>query len=191
MFDAPDALPLGGKPAKSEGKIRSVLDAVASANTERPEQGPLAGVTLRKLIVIVTARSGLDLVRCAQLLANEGLVVRCGTCNGPMRYVPDVHTLQVRELIGANATRLRLPPPAPIPNPSPALIWVTLGIAVPHLWQPPQRCLRSRVIPTPGQKVNCPRRCSTASPCLALLSILYVRPIGWLIQWIDRAVCSV
>ena len=91
MFGPPDTLPLAGKPAKSDDKIRSVLDAVASANTERPEQGPLAGVTLRKLIVIVTARNGLDLVRCAQLLANEGLVVRCGTWNGADALcVPDV-----------------------------------------------------------------------------------------------------
>src|SRR5437763_6104071 len=54
VFDAPEALPLVGKPAKSDDTIRSVLDTVASANSEPQVQGPMAGLTNRKLVVIVT-----------------------------------------------------------------------------------------------------------------------------------------
>jgi hypothetical protein len=43
VFDAPDALPLAGKPAKSAGKIQSVLKSVADAQPASNQPGPLAG----------------------------------------------------------------------------------------------------------------------------------------------------
>jgi hypothetical protein len=192
VFDAPEALPLAGKPAKSHDTIRSVLDTVASANSERQAQGPLAGVTNRPLVVIVTARSGLDLVRCGQLLISEGILAHWGGWNGfDAIYVPDVQALKARSTIQAHVPRLRPPPPLPIPKPSPVQIWMTLGIAFAPVAAAAAAMFTALSYPDPGTKDQWPEAILYGfGVFVVLLSILYVRPIGRLIQRIDRFVCG-
>ena len=188
VFDAPDALPLAGKPPKSDDTIRSVLDAVASANDEKQAQGPLAGLTNRKLIVIVTARSGLDLVRCSQLLISEGIIARWGSWNSfDAIYVPDVQVLKARSTIQAHVPRLRLPPPAPTPKPSPALVWGTVGIAFAPIFAVAAILVTAWTYPDAAAKGQLSEAILYGvAVFLVFLSILYVRPIGRLIQRIDR-----
>jgi hypothetical protein len=192
VHDAPGALPLAGKPAKSDDTIRSVLDAVASANDEKQAQGPLAGLTNRKLVVIVTARSGLDLVRCNQLLISEGIIARWGSWSGfEAIYVPDVQALKARSTIQAYVPRLRLPPPAPIPKPSPAIVWGTVGIAFAPIVAAAAILFTTWTYPDAAAKGQLPEAILYGvAVFLVLLSILYVRPIGWLIQRIDRLACK-
>jgi len=200
VFDSPDALPLTGKPAKSDGKIRSVLNTVASANSERQAQGSLAGLTNRKLVVIVTARSGLNLLLCSQLLISEGIIARWGSWNGfNAIYVPDVQALKARSTIQVHVPRLRLPPPPPIPKPSPSrpcaplplLVWIALGIAVTPILAVAAAMITVLSYPDAGPKDQWPGAILYGlAVFLALISIVYVRPIGWLIQRIDRLACA-
>src|SRR5207245_2746696 len=110
-------------------------------------------------------------------------------------YVPDVQALKARSMIQAHVPRLRLPPPAPIsksspagaPAPSPVLIWMTLGIAFAPV------AAAAAVIFTASRYPDAPAKGQWVEAILyglavflAFLSILYVRPIGWLIQQIDR-----
>ena len=80
---------------------------------------------------------------------------------------------------------------SPFPNPSPVLIWVTLGIACAPFIATAAAMFAVASYPDAGPKDQWPEAMLYGlAVFLALLSILYVRPIGWLIQWIDRAVCS-
>jgi hypothetical protein len=120
-FDAPDVLPLAGKPAKGKDLIRSVLENVAGARDAPPERGPwIDGIPRDKWIVVVAASSGLDIQRCVQLFDHNRVLNRISETGSLV--VPREMGDQARALVYANAKQLRrprvLPPPRPLPAPS-------------------------------------------------------------------------
>jgi hypothetical protein len=77
VFDAPDVLPLDGKPVKSEDKIRSVLKAVAASQDHRPAPGTFKAAQIAHdwFIVAITS-SNLDVWSCQRLLLFVGIECR-------------------------------------------------------------------------------------------------------------------
>jgi len=105
--------------------------------------------------------------------------------------VPDVQALKARSTIQAHVPRLRPPPPLPIPKPSPVLIWITLGIAFAPVAAAAAAMFTALSYPDAGPKDQWLEAILYGLVVFViLLSILYVRPIGWLIQRIDRFVCA-
>jgi len=77
VFDAPDVLPLAGKPAKELGKIREVLKAVATAQDQPLSAGPLvAGLPPEHWVVVAVVKCAVDPVRCVELLHSQQFKVR-------------------------------------------------------------------------------------------------------------------
>lgn len=73
IFDSPDALRLRGKPAKSAGKIQSVLKAVANAQDTSRLAGPL---TAENWVKIAGARPHGVAQRCAEFFRARGICAR-------------------------------------------------------------------------------------------------------------------
>jgi hypothetical protein len=73
IFDSPDALLLRGKPAKSAGKIQSVLKAVANAQDTSRLAGPL---TAENWVKVAGARPHGVAQRCAEFFRARGICAR-------------------------------------------------------------------------------------------------------------------
>lgn len=74
VLDDENALPLAGKPAKAEDKIRAILQAVADNQDHRVAPGTLTAEKLSSQWFIVASRSSrLDLQRCQSLLDFLGI----------------------------------------------------------------------------------------------------------------------
>jgi hypothetical protein len=77
VFDSPDVLPLAGKPAKAQGKIREVLKAVATAQDKPFAAGPLvSGLPPEHWIVVAVVKRAIDPSRCVTLLRSRQFKVR-------------------------------------------------------------------------------------------------------------------
>ena len=77
IIDHPQVLPLAGKPAKAEDKIRAVLKSVADSQDHRLTPGTLTAEKLSREWFIVAAQSSqLDLDRCQSLLTFIGIASR-------------------------------------------------------------------------------------------------------------------
>jgi hypothetical protein len=77
VFDAPDVLPLAGKPAKETGKIRAVLKAVATAQDQPLAPGPLLdGLPAEDWVTIAVVEPGIDPGRCVKLLRSHQFAVQ-------------------------------------------------------------------------------------------------------------------
>ena len=77
MFEAPEVLPLAGKPAKETGKIRAVLKSVAAAQDQPLAAGPLlAGLPAQYWVAVAVVKRGVDPTACVKLLRSRGLTVR-------------------------------------------------------------------------------------------------------------------
>jgi hypothetical protein len=77
IFEAPEVLPLAGKPAKETGKIRAVLKSVAAAQDQPLAAGPLvAGLPAQYWVAVAVVKSAIDPTACVKLLRSRGLTVR-------------------------------------------------------------------------------------------------------------------
>lgn len=77
VFDSPDVLPLAGKPAKEQGKIREVLKAVATAQNQSFTAGPLvAGLPPEHWVVVAVVKCAVDPDRCVKILHSQQFKVR-------------------------------------------------------------------------------------------------------------------
>jgi hypothetical protein len=105
--DADEAL--AGKPAKDEGKIRSVLKTVANSQDHRPQSGSLTAdeVLANCWIVVATTSSNLSLSRCRDLLERHHIECRTQARGdemvlevpGPLRYDAMALLDERRELV--------------------------------------------------------------------------------------------
>jgi hypothetical protein len=75
VIDA-QALPLAGKPAKAEGKIRAALKSVVGAQENTPPPGPLATGSDGPWVVVASTSDGLHPQRCADAIEAKGIVPR-------------------------------------------------------------------------------------------------------------------
>jgi hypothetical protein len=74
VIDETNVLPLAGKPAKAEDKIRAVLQSVADNQDHRPSRGPLTAEKLAcEWFIVASQNSRLDLTRCQLLLTFIGI----------------------------------------------------------------------------------------------------------------------
>jgi hypothetical protein len=77
VFDAPDLLPLAGKPPKSEGKIRAALKSVANCQDDPPNAGSLtADELVNSWFVVAAMSSNLNVWDCESLLRRCGIECR-------------------------------------------------------------------------------------------------------------------
>lgn len=109
VFDAPDVLPLSGKPAKTGGVIRTVLKAVAQAQDSAVQSGPLAGgLPADSWVIAAAASAHLRVSRVVRLLKHHGIAARL-SCVGHDRLVEvkakDRH--RALALISASEPQLR------------------------------------------------------------------------------------
>ena len=132
IFDLPEALPLAGKPAKSDETISAALKSVAGAQGNRCPPGtyapgavPASGVfslpensRLRRALVateswriVASAEWNLDVAKCHKLLKANGLHPRLVNCAGHelIEVISDEQPKAVR-LIRQNHLKLLLPP---------------------------------------------------------------------------------
>lgn len=76
-LQAQEAAPLAGKPAKSEGQIRSVLAAVSGASAQVPAPGPLVSEAEQNIWVIAaTTKEKWQALAGLELLQQRGFQVR-------------------------------------------------------------------------------------------------------------------
>ena len=76
-IDPPEAFPFHGKPAKGEGKIRSVLKSVASAQGPPPAAGPhVAGIGAESWVIVAAESANLDPVRTVLMLHGLKVIAR-------------------------------------------------------------------------------------------------------------------
>jgi hypothetical protein len=153
VFDSPDVLPLAGKPAKSEGKIRAVLKSVANSQDNRCPRGtfdsswpPATGAFkwpeeswMRRALVatdiwrvVASEEWNLDVHKCRQLLEANGLHPRLTNCLGHevLEVVGDEHP-KAHRLILQNRDKLQLPlmmrrPPRALPQAAPLPPWLRI-----------------------------------------------------------------
>jgi len=145
IIDSPDVLPLAGKPAKSEGKIRAVLKSVANSQDNRCPPGifdgcrpPAAGASewpedslVRRVLVatddwrlVASEEWNLDVHECRLFLEAKGLHPRLTNCCGHdvLEVVGDEHP-KAHRLILQNRDKLQLLPRA-LPPATPLPLWL-------------------------------------------------------------------
>lgn len=192
IFDSPAVLPLAGKPAKGDGKIREVLKAVASAQIERPASGPwIQGLPQEEWIVVVAFSSGLDPARCTLVLDNAGIVNRRSRTGSIV--VPAVMAPQARAAIRTNAAWLRRPrPPRVIRRPlPPAAYWILAGLTFAPLAAVAALLIASAQFPHAYVGRETGQALAYALALFAtFMSIIYIRPIGRLVVSVDHLLIS-
>ena len=127
--------PLTGKPAKSLGQIRSVLQAVAGAQGAALAPGPLTqGLPPESWVVVAAASSKLRTGRCYELLRARGLHVRVSDRgDDQMVEVPACERQEAFEIIERNRSRIHAPPKTPRTQPIP--LWCRIAsMAVLAMW---------------------------------------------------------
>jgi len=121
----PGVLPLAGKPAKDDSKIRATLESVASAREHPAELGPLAaGFGRDAWVIIASAGGGIDPQLCADALKAKGIIPRLvGRYEDVTVEVLAQHAAVAAKLITSQRGKLlgprpvrRLPPPPPVLN---------------------------------------------------------------------------
>ena len=153
IFDSPQVLPLAGKPAKSEGKIRAVLKSVANSQDNRCAPGtfdssrpPATGAFkwpddswMRRVLVatdiwrvVASEEWNRDVHKCRQLLEANGLHPRLVDCCGHdvLEVTGDEHP-KAHRLILQNLDKLQLPPmlrrpPRALPQAAPLPPWLRI-----------------------------------------------------------------
>ena len=110
------AADLDGKPARSDGEIRCVLDSVATAHSPAAyAPGPLAGgLDPDSWVIVAAASSKLKVGRCAELLRAAGLNARTSwRGDDHMVEVPARERQQAFAIIDQNRSRVHAPPRTP------------------------------------------------------------------------------
>jgi hypothetical protein len=108
-----DAEALAGKPAKDEGKIRSVLKAVANSQDHRPQSGTLTAdeVLANCWFVVATTGSNLSLPRCHDLLERNHIECRTQARGDEMVLeVPAQQRYEAMALLDERRALVRKPP---------------------------------------------------------------------------------
>jgi len=83
VFDSEGALPLAGKPAKSDGKIRAVLKSVANSQSQPLERGPLtSGLSPDSWMVVASSSAHIRTARLLLFLKLAGILARLSARGG-------------------------------------------------------------------------------------------------------------
>jgi hypothetical protein len=190
--DPVEVLPLAGKPAKNLATIRSVLETVASAQSAKPASGPLAkGLADGEWIVVARQAKDLDLEACVRLLHAERIVCRWSS-EQRLVLVPAAMAALARNRIAANRFRLR-PSPAELPFQKvrvPAASWkATIMIATaPYIAIATTMFVSHAYSESRGRYPAYVPVVHGLAIFAALFALLFlVRPIGQLVQVIDRS----
>lgn len=121
MFEAPQVLPLDGKPAKETGKIRAVLKSVAAAQDQPLAAGPLvAGLPAQYWVAVAIIKPQIDPTACVKLLRNHGLTVQVSNrgADTALEVLAAEHRAAIklllaqkrRDVFRQRAAALRIPP---------------------------------------------------------------------------------